>query len=94
MVAMILCPVLFVAAGTAVSAESMLTPAYEAGVGMIVIAMTLAGLMIALVAIRILAGKMNTVRRQDCAKGYGKKLVLTEKKDVYLYSRTTSRRTQ
>ena len=64
----------------------------KAGAGMVILAMVLVGLLIAVVVIRIMAGKMNTVRKQDSAKGYGQSLVLTEKSDAFLYSRTTSRR--
>jgi len=63
-----------------------------AGAGMIILAGLLAGLLVALIVIRIMAGRMNTVGKQDSAKGYGQKLMLTEKSDAFLYSRTTSRR--
>lgn len=59
---------------------------------MIILAGLLAGLLVALIVIRIMAGRMNTVGKQDSAKGYGQKLMLTEKSDAFLYSRTTSRR--
>ena len=73
----------------AAAADSL--PADKAGVGMIILAMVLVGLAIALIVIRIMAGQMNTVNKQSSAKGYGQKLLLTDKSDVYLYSRTSTR---
>jgi len=67
-------------------------PSDKAGVGMIILAMVLVGLAIALIVIRIMAGQMNTVNKQSSAKGYGQKLLLTDRSDVYLYSRTSTRR--
>ena len=81
----------FLAGSVSVAAATSSVPDEKASVFMVILAMVLAGLLIALVVIRIMAAKMNTVRKQDSAKGYGQKLILTEKSDAFLYSRTTSR---
>jgi len=81
---------LMVSLPAAAAASSL--PSDKAGVGMIILAMVLVGLAIALIVIRIMAGQMNTVNKQSSAKGYGQKLLLTDRSDVYLYSRTSTRR--
>lgn len=86
--------VLSLVAGVPVAAAESSMAADEAGAGMIILAAVLVGLALALIIIRVMAGKMSTIHKQDSAKGYGQKLILTEKSDVYLYSRTTSRTTQ
>jgi len=57
-----------------------------------VAAMLLAGLTVALIVVRIMIYKMNTVRKQAGAAAYQQALQLTGHSDLYLYSRTTSRR--
>jgi hypothetical protein len=95
MVSCLMTTVLFLAAGTVIAAaDSTQVPADKAGAGLVILAMLLVGLLLALGVIRIMAGSMSTIRKQDSAKGYGQDLMLTEKSDVYLYSHTTSRQVQ
>jgi TRAP-type C4-dicarboxylate transport system permease small subunit len=82
---------IFLTGGVPVVAAEYSDTVDAVGAGMIILAGVLTGLAIALIVIRIMAAKMNPVRKQDSAKGYGQKLILTDKSDVFLYSRTTSR---
>ncbi|MCL1872741.1 MAG: TPM domain-containing protein [Clostridiales bacterium] len=60
--------------------------------GRTVVVMLLLALALALITVRVLAGRMNTVRRQASAKAYEQGFNLTQKRDIYLYSHTTSQR--
>ncbi|MCL2140712.1 MAG: hypothetical protein FWH42_03425 [Dehalococcoidia bacterium] len=66
----------------------------NAGVALVLLSALLVGLAITLIVIRVMAGKMSTVRKQGQAKQYEKGLELTKKADVYLYSHTTSHQIQ
>lgn len=54
--------------------------------------MALLALAIAIIIVRGIAYSMNSVRRKSCAAYYERDFKLTNKNDVFLYSRTTTQR--
>jgi hypothetical protein len=92
----LICCLMMMVAGPVFASPSSSGASYEeeGSMGEIIVAMILVGIAGALITIRIFAYGMNTARRQAGASQYAKGLELTGSSDIFLYSRTTSRKIQ